>query len=56
MAHACGWANPSSFIAAFTDLDGTTTGRHRSETALAVGKNSVLAPRPLSVATGRGGT
>lgn len=29
-ALACGWANPSSFIAAFTDLVGTTPGRHRS--------------------------
>jgi AraC-like DNA-binding protein len=30
VAHACGWANPSSFIAAFTDLIGTTPGRHRA--------------------------
>ncbi|MGW3354895.1 AraC family transcriptional regulator [Streptomyces bungoensis] len=29
-AHACGWANPSSFIAAFTDLVGTTPGRYRA--------------------------
>ncbi|MEU9046185.1 MULTISPECIES: helix-turn-helix transcriptional regulator [unclassified Kitasatospora] len=29
-AHACGWANPSSFIAAFTDLIGTTPGRYRT--------------------------
>jgi AraC-like DNA-binding protein len=29
VAHACGWSNPSSFIAAFTDLIGTTPGRHR---------------------------
>lgn len=29
-AHACGWANPSSFIAAFSDLLGTTPGRYRS--------------------------
>jgi AraC-like DNA-binding protein len=29
-AHACGWANPSSFIAAFTNLVGTTPGRHRA--------------------------
>ena len=28
-AHACGWSNPSSFIAAFTNLIGTTPGRHR---------------------------
>jgi AraC-like DNA-binding protein len=29
VAHACGWANPSSFIAAFTNIVGTTPGRHR---------------------------
>ncbi|GIF17346.1 AraC-like DNA-binding protein [Actinoplanes tereljensis] len=28
VAHACGWANPSSFIAAFTTIVGTTPGRH----------------------------
>jgi AraC-like DNA-binding protein len=28
VAHACGWANPSSFIAAFADLVGTTPGRY----------------------------
>jgi AraC-like DNA-binding protein len=32
VAHACGWANPSSFIAAFTDIVGTTPGRHRKVT------------------------
>ncbi|MEU2091406.1 helix-turn-helix transcriptional regulator [Nocardia beijingensis] len=30
VAHACGWANPSSFIAAFTQLIGTTPGRYRT--------------------------
>jgi AraC-like DNA-binding protein len=30
VAHACGWANPSSFIAAFTRIIGTTPGRYRS--------------------------
>lgn len=30
VAHACGWANPSSFIAAFNQLVGTTPGRYRS--------------------------
>ena len=30
VAHACGWANPSSFIAAFTSIMGTTPGRHRT--------------------------
>jgi transcriptional regulator GlxA family with amidase domain len=29
-AFACGWANPSSFIAAFTAIIGTTPGRHRT--------------------------
>jgi AraC-like DNA-binding protein len=29
VAHACGWSNPSHFIAAFTALVGTTPGRHR---------------------------
>jgi AraC-like DNA-binding protein len=32
VAHACGWANPSSFIAAFTGIVGTTPGRHRKVT------------------------
>ncbi|MBB5917555.1 AraC-like DNA-binding protein [Nocardia transvalensis] len=30
VAHACGWANPSGFIAAFTALVGTTPGRYRT--------------------------
>ena len=30
-AAACGWANPSSFIAAFTDIIGTTPGRYRAD-------------------------
>ncbi len=30
VAHACGWANPSSFIAAFTSIIGTTPGRYRT--------------------------
>ncbi|MFI7366616.1 AraC family transcriptional regulator [Streptomyces sp. NPDC050149] len=29
-AYACGWANPSSFIAAFTGIIGTTPGRYRN--------------------------
>ena len=29
-AHACGWSNPSSFIAAFTHVIGTTPGRYRT--------------------------
>jgi transcriptional regulator GlxA family with amidase domain len=28
VAHACGWANPSGFIAAFTGVVGTTPGRY----------------------------
>jgi AraC-like DNA-binding protein len=31
VAHACGWANPSHFIAAFTKVVGTTPGRHRRQ-------------------------
>ncbi|HEU5029462.1 MAG TPA: helix-turn-helix transcriptional regulator [Spirillospora sp.] len=30
VAYACGWANPSGFIAAFTALLGTTPGRYRT--------------------------
>ncbi|MFJ1461168.1 helix-turn-helix transcriptional regulator [Nocardia sp. N2S4-5] len=30
VSHACGWANPSSFITAFTALVGTTPGRYRT--------------------------
>ncbi|MEV4622300.1 helix-turn-helix transcriptional regulator [Asanoa sp. NPDC049573] len=30
VAHACGWSNPSSFIAAFAAIVGTTPGRHRA--------------------------
>jgi AraC-like DNA-binding protein len=29
VAHACGWSNPSGFIAAFTGIIGTTPGRYR---------------------------
>ncbi|MCL2731341.1 MAG: helix-turn-helix transcriptional regulator [Actinomycetia bacterium] len=31
IASACGWANPSSFIAAFTRIIGTTPGRYRTD-------------------------
>lgn len=31
VSHACGWANPSGFITAFTAVVGTTPGRHRAE-------------------------
>jgi AraC-like DNA-binding protein len=30
VAHACGWSNPSSFIAAFTRIVGTSPGRYRA--------------------------
>jgi AraC-like DNA-binding protein len=30
VARACGWSNPSSFIAAFTSIVGTTPGRYRT--------------------------
>jgi len=30
VAYACGWANPSGFIAAFTTVIGTTPGRYRA--------------------------
>ena len=33
VAHACGWANPSGFIAAFSNTIGTTPGRYRTATA-----------------------
>ncbi|SEL43172.1 helix-turn-helix domain-containing protein [Streptacidiphilus jiangxiensis] len=39
-AYACGWANPSSFIAAFTDVVGTTPGRYRVRQAGAHGADS----------------
>lgn len=29
-AHACGWANPSSFITAFADVVGSTPGRYQA--------------------------
>jgi AraC-like DNA-binding protein len=32
-AYACGWANPSGFIAAFTNIIGTTPGRYRTSSA-----------------------
>jgi AraC-like DNA-binding protein len=35
VAHACGWANPSSFIAAFADIIGATPGRYRQAPDLA---------------------
>lgn len=37
VAHACGWSNPSHFIAAFTTIIGTTPGRHQHATALVSG-------------------
>ncbi|MEU3506368.1 helix-turn-helix transcriptional regulator [Streptomyces longwoodensis] len=40
-AHACGWANASSFIAAFAQVVGTTPGRYR---AAAAGRDAVSRP------------
>ena len=33
VAYACGWANPSGFIAAFASIVGTTPGRYRTSGA-----------------------
>jgi AraC-like DNA-binding protein len=41
VASACGWANPSSFIAAFAAIIGTTPGRYRTVGAAFPGR-----PRP----------
>jgi AraC-like DNA-binding protein len=49
VAHACGWANPSGFIAAFTAIVGATPGRHR--TAL----RAASAPVVTSLGEGRTG-
>jgi transcriptional regulator GlxA family with amidase domain len=35
-AYACGWANPSSFIAAFNNIIGTTPGHYRTSRQSAV--------------------
>ena len=51
VAHACGWANPSSFIAAFTNLIGTTPGRYRLSHSTAERSRSVMPPRPSSTST-----
>ena len=40
-AHACGWANPSGFIAAFTHIVGTTPGRYRTS------RNTIAHPSRL---------
>lgn len=44
-AHACGWSNPSAFIAAFTALTGTTPGRHRAG-VVGPPARAVSPPRP----------
>ena len=51
VAHACGWANPSSFIAAFTNIIGTTPGRYRLSHSTAERSRSVMPPRPSSTST-----
>lgn len=43
-AYACGWANPSSFITAFTNIIGTTPGRYR--TGGRTTANAPALPRP----------
>jgi AraC-like DNA-binding protein len=54
-AHACGWANPSSFIAAFTDIIGTTPGRYRSSRRAAspASENLLVEDRPRLRSPGR---
>ncbi|WP_433129001.1 helix-turn-helix domain-containing protein [Micromonospora sp. CA-240977] len=51
-AYACGWANPSSFIAAFRTVIGTTPGRYRTgeqaATTRAPPAFAVAAPVPVS--------
>ena len=49
VAHACGWANPSAFITAFTAIVGTTPGRHRG------GTHQALRPTPPHTAPGSPG-
>ncbi|MEV7806453.1 AraC family transcriptional regulator [Microbispora sp. NPDC088329] len=48
-AHACGWANPSGFIAAFTGIIGTTPGRYRTSR-----RTSARAPRLPTVVRSSG--
>ncbi len=43
-AYACGWANPSSFIAAFTNIIGTTPGRYRTS------RQTTRRPEPTGLA------
>jgi transcriptional regulator GlxA family with amidase domain len=56
VAHACGWANPSSFIAAFTDIIGTTPGRYRTshQGRTASARTASLGARLCSWGHGRG--
>jgi AraC-like DNA-binding protein len=54
VAHACGWANPSSFITAFTSIIGTTPGRYRTCQPPAIRDMSQRAKeRPPATWTGR---
>lgn len=39
VARACGWANPSHFIAAFREIVGTTPGRYRTGLIAGVSKH-----------------
>lgn len=59
VAHACGWANPSSFIAAFTAIVGTTPAgtapgrRHFHRVAEQPGPVSYVEPARVPVASAR---
>ncbi|MGH3250861.1 MAG: helix-turn-helix domain-containing protein [Trebonia sp.] len=44
-AYACGWANPSSFIAAFTNILGTTPGRYQTSRQNTARVSQPIAPR-----------
>ena len=54
-AYACGWANPSSFIAAFANVLGTTPGRYRAgrQAASPASPNSPVEDRPKPRSPGR---
>jgi AraC-like DNA-binding protein len=53
VAHACGWANPSHFIAAFAELVGTTPGRHRRSVDAPGDVRSPAAPRTRAAGRAR---
>jgi AraC-like DNA-binding protein len=53
VAHACGWANPSHFIAAFAELVGTTPGRYRRSVDAPGDVRSPTAPRTRAAGRAR---